>query len=69
MKNKEDAKNAVMGIAKKYGYIEKDIMDQMKPHVRHAVEESMRAKDEQAAHVIKTSEFCLEKYLSLPKSS
>ncbi|GLI73329.1 hypothetical protein PoHVEF18_001545 [Penicillium ochrochloron] len=54
MKSKKDAKNAVMGIAKEYGFIEKDIMDRMEPDVRLAVEESMRAKDKKAAHAIKT---------------
>lgn len=63
MKNKKDAKSAVMGIAKEYGFIEKHIMDRMEPDVRLAVEESMRAKDKKAAHAIKTSALCLEKYI------
>lgn len=48
MRNKKDAKNAVMGIAKEYGFIEKEIMNQMAPNVRLAVEESMLARDKKS---------------------
>lgn len=54
MRNKKDAKDAVIGIAKEYGFIEKEIMDQMAPNVRLAVEESMLARDKKVGHAIKT---------------
>lgn len=54
MGKKQDAKDAVMGIAKEYGFIEKEIMDQMAPNVRLAVEESMLARDKKVGHTIKT---------------
>ncbi|KUM66133.1 hypothetical protein ACN42_g939 [Penicillium freii] len=53
MESRKDAKNAVIGIGKEYGFIEKE-MDQMAPNVRLAVEESILASDKKVGHAIKT---------------
>lgn len=57
MTTKEDAKAAVLEIAKRYGHVGNDVMEDIgewRPEVRRLLEESMLAKDELAAHSIKT---------------
>lgn len=64
MASKEDAKEAVKGIAKDYGFVDDEIMnriEQWDPDVRRVIEESMLAKDKKAAHSIKTCVFCLRR--------
>jgi hypothetical protein len=54
MRNKKDAKDAVMDIGMEYGLITKEIMDQRAPNVRLVVEESMLARDKKVGQAIKT---------------
>lgn len=57
MTSKRAAKDAVIGIAKEYGFIRPSSLDEigrMNPEIRHEIEESMLAKDKKMAHSIKT---------------
>lgn len=70
MATKKDAKEAVVGIGKRYGFIDLDIMNRIQqwdPEVRRTIEESMLAKDRLAAHSITTCVICLREsgHLSL----
>ncbi len=53
----EDARDTVLSIAKKFGFISDDVMREIgewKPEIRDIIKESMLAKDELAGHHIKT---------------
>ncbi|KAJ5263150.1 hypothetical protein N7478_010755 [Penicillium angulare] len=57
MATKKEAKEAVMGIAKEYGFIQPSSLDEISrinPALRREIEESMLAKDKKIAHSIIT---------------
>lgn len=57
MATKDAAKEAVMGIAKEYGFIQPSSLDEIgriNPALRREIEESMLAKDKKIAHSIIT---------------
>lgn len=57
MSSRDDAKEAVDSIGRKFGFVGDDIMgeiEQWRPDIRRILEESMLAKDRLAAHSIKT---------------
>ncbi|CEJ62510.1 hypothetical protein PMG11_11007 [Penicillium brasilianum] len=57
MSTRETAKKAVEGIAAKLGYVDLAILDRignLLPEERRIIEQSLRAKDEQKGHSIKT---------------
>ncbi|KAM7185751.1 hypothetical protein V8F20_011688 [Naviculisporaceae sp. PSN 640] len=57
MATKAEAKEAVLSISRKFGFVGDDIMSQIEawnPKIRRIIEESMLAKDTLAAHSIKT---------------
>jgi len=57
MSSRDDAKEAVDRIGRKFGFVSDDIMgeiEQWRPDIRRIIEESMLAKDQLAAHSIKT---------------
>ncbi|KAK3331475.1 hypothetical protein B0H66DRAFT_487633 [Apodospora peruviana] len=57
MASKDEAKEAVLSIAKRFGFVGDDIMDQIEqwnPSIRRIIEEGMLAKDKLAAHSITT---------------
>lgn len=57
MSTRETAKKAVEGIAAKLGYVDLAILDRignLLPEERRIIEQSLRAKDEQIGHSIKT---------------
>jgi hypothetical protein len=57
MSSRDDAKEAVDSIGRKFGLVGDDIMgqiEQWRPDIRRIIEESMLAKDRLAAHSIKT---------------
>ena len=60
MTSRNAAKNAVIGIAKEYGFIQPSSLDEIgriNPELRREIEESMLAKDKKIAHSIKTCVF------------
>ncbi|OQE11913.1 hypothetical protein PENFLA_c069G02111 [Penicillium flavigenum] len=57
MTSRHAAKNAVMGIAKEYGFIQPSSLDEIErfnPKLRREIEESMLAKDKKIGHSIET---------------
>ncbi|KAJ6128191.1 hypothetical protein N7471_009408 [Penicillium samsonianum] len=57
MTSRHAAKNAVIGIAKEYGFIQPSSLDEIgriKPELRREIEESMLAKDKKIGHSIQT---------------
>jgi hypothetical protein len=57
MATKDAAKQAVMAIAKEYGFIQPSSLDEIgriNPALRREIEEGMLAKDKKIAHSIKT---------------
>lgn len=60
MTSRHAAKNAVVGIAKEYGFIQPCSLDEIgriKPELRREIEESMLAKDKKIGHAIQTYAF------------